>query len=136
MAVVVPQHAAVTQGLRLQPHIRTEGAEAHPLGQYRSAPQPRLDGGTGGKDPVRNGGPGSQVPGVGVGRAPQHQVVAVREDVGGIGSLGRGTEELLDPRVLDDHHLPAQRHHGRVGHQVSRAYPRAVHDDRRIQGPQ
>jgi len=112
----VPQHAAVAEGLRLQSHVRAVGAEANALGENLGAAQPRIDGGAVGQDPLRDGGPRSQVPGVGVGRAAQQHVVAVREEVGGVGAVGRGTEELLDPGVRDDHHLPAQRHDGRIGH--------------------
>jgi hypothetical protein len=46
------------------------------------------------------------------------------------GSGSRIDEELLDARVGGDDHLPAHRHHRRVGHEVVGGGAGAVDDDR------
>jgi len=92
---------------------------------------PRFDPGAVGDDPLGHVRPGLGVP-VAVGHGPaQHHEVLVREQVAHGGRRVAVVDvELLDARVGDEHDLPPDRMHGRVGDEIPGRDSGAVDDHR------
>ena len=130
MTVVVPQHA-VAERLGFQPHLWPQRPQADPVAEDLHPAQAGFDGCASGHDSRRYLGLRVRVPLPLFVRAAEQDLVTVREHVNDPRRFGiPADEELLDARVGGDDHLPAHRHHRRIGHQVVGGGAGAVDDDR------